>query len=130
MVGLVQVIVYEPVRLLILNVTGGGAGNTFKVTVALQPNGSNIVTVVIPTGNPVAESELPAIEPGVGLQVIVGFTEAEPAAVTDAIESVLVQPACTIEPKAIGAGVILTVITLLIGAHEPGGFILSINVPL
>ena len=83
---------YEPVRLFTVKVTGGGAGNTFNVTVALQPKGSNTVTVVIPIGRPVAVSEFPEIEPGVGLHVMVGFTEAEPAVVNWAIESVLVQP--------------------------------------
>jgi hypothetical protein len=129
-VGLIQVIEYEPVRLFTVKVTGGGAGNTFNVTVALQPKGSNTVTVVIPIGRPVAVSEFPDKEPGTGLQVMTGFTEADPAVVNEAAEIVFVQPACCTEPNAIGAGVTLTVITFVIGAHDPGGFIERRTVPL
>ena len=84
----------------------------------------------MPTGNPVAVSEFPDKAPGVGFQLMVGFTEAEPAQVIEAADKVLVQPACVAEATTCGAGVMVTVITLLIGAHEPGGFIVSITVPL
>jgi hypothetical protein len=84
----------------------------------------------MPTGSPVAVNELPDSEPGVGLHVIVGLTEAEPAHVIDAADKVFVQPAWVAEATTCGAGVMVTVITLLIGAHEPGGFIVSITVPL
>jgi hypothetical protein len=83
------------------------------------------VTVVVPTGRPVAVSELFDKEPGDGLHVITGLTDAEPAVVSDAAESVLVHPVCVADATAIGAGVIVTVITLLMGAQEPGGFMVS-----
>ena len=81
MVGLIQVIVYDPVRLLIVKVTGGGAGRIFNVSVTLHPKGSTTLTVVIPIGNPCAVSEFPDKDPGTGLHVIVDPTEAEPAQV-------------------------------------------------
>jgi hypothetical protein len=113
------------VKLFTVKVTGGGVGKIFKVAVTLQPNGSKIVIVVIPTGNPVALREFPAIEPGVGLQLMVAPTDAEPAQVIDAADNVFVQPGCVADATNIGAGVIVTVITLIIGAHDPGGFIVN-----
>jgi hypothetical protein len=86
--------------------------------------------VVIPTGNPVAVNEFPDNEPGVGLHNIVGLMEAEPAQVIEAADKVFVQPGCVAEATTCGAGVMETVMTLLIGAHEPGGFMVSITVPL
>jgi len=75
-----------------VNVTGGGVGKIFTVAVALQPKGSVTVIVVIPTGSPVAVSEFPDKDPGEGLHVMTGLTEAEPAQVSEAADKVLVQP--------------------------------------
>jgi hypothetical protein len=73
-------------------VTGGGAGKIFTVVITWQPIWSYTVIVVMPTGSPVAVREFPESEPGVGLHVIVGLTEAEPAQVNDAADKVLVHP--------------------------------------
>ena len=92
MLGYVQVMLLDPVRFCNVKVTGGGVGKMLSVAVALQPSGSVMVIVVMPTGSPVACNEFAESEAGIGLHVMTGLTDADPAAVTDAAESVLVHP--------------------------------------
>ena len=128
-VGLLQVILYEGLKLFMLKVTGGGAGLTASRTVTLQPTWSITVITLTPACKFVALNEFPATDPGVGLQVIIGFAEADPTQVKLAADMVLVHPAWVKEASAIGAGVMLTVRTLFTGAQPPGWLKVSITVP-
>ena len=85
---------YEPDKAVTVNTIGGGAPCILTVFVMVQPKPSTIVIVVIPMGRFVATSEFPEILPGVGLHVIEMGTEAEPVAVKDTEETLLLQPAC------------------------------------
>jgi hypothetical protein len=54
--------------------------------------------------------------------------EAEPEGVTDMVASVPPHTACTAEITSNGAGVMVVVITRLIGEHDPGGFMYKVYV--
>lgn len=129
MIGFKQVKLYVPVLLFKVNVGIGGAGLILKVFVTWQLNVSKTVKVPIPAGKPHAFKEFEVSEPGAGFQTTFGVTDAEPAVVTLTQAIVLVHPACVNDITAVGAGVIVTVITFVIGAHEPGGFIVKATVP-
>jgi hypothetical protein len=113
MLGLMQVSVVVPVKLLMVNVTGGGWGSALSVTVEMHPPLKLSVTVVVPTGRPVAVSELGPTEPGAGDQLTVGTTVPWPEIATVAEFTELVQPACVIAGliKTAGQQLIFTVLT-------------------
>lgn len=69
------------------------------VTVFLQPTTSTTSTVATPGGKPVAMSEFPEIDPGVGLQLTDAGTDAEPAVVSETTASELVQLTCVAVAK-------------------------------
>jgi len=130
-VGVRQVMLWEPVRftMVTVGVTGDELMNTVAVTI--QPKGSRAVTVTAPV--PAVKVAVPrlvallVVDVGIGDQIIVGFTEAEPAAVKLTTATDAPQTGCVTEARIYGAGVIVTVIFLTIGLQEPGGFIVSVK---
>ena len=83
-----------------VNVGTGGAALILKVLVTWQLKVSKTVTVAVPGGKPHPFNELVLKEFGVGVQMILEVTDAEPVAVKLTQAIVLVQPACVIEIKA------------------------------
>jgi hypothetical protein len=63
---------------------------------------------------------------GTGDQLMNSGLAAEPDGVTEIVARVLPHTAWTALITNKGAGVIVVVMTLFIGEHEPGGFILSV----
>ena len=57
-------ILFEPVKLFMVNVTGGGLGAIVKLTVVEHPPAAVIVTLVVPGFNPLAEVVVGVIAPG------------------------------------------------------------------
>ena len=118
------------VVLTIANVGVGGAGFTFTVEVIVQPKGS---TAVIETnkGELVGSEQVPTVVAvfkvnGVGAHVKLDGFAAEPEGVTVTTAEVPPQLACATEAKSNGAGVMVVLIILAIGAQDPGGCIYKV----
>ena len=87
----VHVILYVPLKLFTVNETGGGAGKEFTIVDAINTVPLKIEIVVAPGTSPVALNELPATEPGGGLQTMDVINEGVQAGLIDADETTFVQ---------------------------------------